>query len=134
MNPALIPILLALAGRVATSPQTMKVAQQTGALATRAVPAIEEATPVIRGATPKMIQSAIGLLKNRLQPEDVNTIGQFAEKVEKGQDKGNLGDLGKTMQSLTTNVFGQPAANWSNKQIKNAFDLVVKGVAGGTYQ
>lgn len=85
-------------------------------------------------ASPEMIQSAIQLLQGNLNKEDVKTIGNFAQAVETGKDKGNLGETGKTMQSLTENVFGKQAANWSNKQIKNAWDQVMQGAVGAQYQ
>src|SRR6266571_4085563 len=109
MNPALIPLILA-AGRIATSPQvTGPVTQNMSALEGEAMPLIQRAGPMIGNIGPQIAQksmqfmgafppskmgnpvaSAISLLKNKLQPEDINTIGQFAEKVERGQDKGNL--------------------------------------------
>ncbi len=73
-------------------------------------------------------------MSGKLTKEDVNTIGNFAQAVETGKDKKNLGQLGNTMQSLTENVFGKKAANWSNKQIKNAWDQVTQGVLGGQQQ
>lgn len=70
-------------------------------------------------------EQAVNLLRNRLTPSDVDTIGRFAEVVETGGGKRNLGELGQTIHSLAKNVFGKDAVNWSNEKIKNAFDLVL---------
>ena len=65
----------------------------------------------------------IAQLRKVLRPDDVKLLGRFAELVETGKAKGNLGELGKTVQSLTENIFGKKAAGLSNKQIKNLWDL-----------
>lgn len=82
-------------------------------------------------ATPAMIQKAVSYLKGNLNKDDIKTIGSFAQKIEEGKGKSNLGELGKTMQSMTEDAFGKQAGNWSNKQIKDAWDMVVQGVQNG---
>ena len=63
----------------------------------------------------------------QLTKEDIQTIGKFSEKVESNKARGNLGELGQTIHSLVTNLFGNQAQSWSNVQIKNALDQVVEG-------
>lgn len=60
--------------------------------------------------------------KPQLTPEDINTFGQFAQKVETGKSRANMGTLGQTIQSVITNLFGNKAANWTNQQVKDALD------------
>lgn len=85
-------------------------------------------------ATPAMVQNAIQLLQGKLNKDDVDIIGRFAQAVETGKGKKDLGIVGHVMQSLTENVFGKKAANWSNVQIKNAFDQILPSVLGPEYQ
>lgn len=56
-------------------------------------------------------------------------IGFFSELVEKGRDKRNLGALGQEVQAMAEDIFGQRARGWSNKQLKQAFDLVFEKVS-----
>lgn len=75
------------------------------------------------------ITKAAQLLKNQrgaVSPFDIRTIGKFGELVETGKASGNMGELGQTIQSLITNLFGTQAKDWGNKKVKTALDLLLK--------
>ena len=77
------------------------------------------------------INKAVQELRGKLTTEDIGIIGKFAELVETKKDKGKLGELGQTIHSLATNVFGKEAETWSNQKIKNSFDLVLGKIGQG---
>ncbi len=78
--------------------------------------------------TAPALEPAIQLLRNKLRPEDINLIGKFAEIVETGGGKKELGQVGSDMSSLVKNVFGKNAETWSNQKVKNVFDLVLQKI------
>ena len=80
--------------------------------------------------TPSVIAQAIAFLRSgggKLLPQDINTIGKFAQFVEQGRSKGNLGQTGQYIQSLSDNLFGKQYGYMTNPILKRAFDLVVQG-------
>lgn len=90
---------------------------------------------VTRAATrfsPALINRAAQILQGKIMPEDIRLFGKFAELVERGKDKGNLGETGRTIQSFITNAFGSQARTWSNLDVKKALDLLLqqKGIYG----
>ena len=80
---------------------------------------------------PNIIAQAIALLRSgggKLLSQDRNTIGRFAQLVEQGRSKGNLGQTGQHIQSLSDNIFGKQYGYMTNPILKRALDLVVQGV------
>lgn len=97
--------------------------------------AVVAAPFVTRAATrfsPALINRAAQILQGKIMPEDIRLFGKFAELVERGKAKGNLGETGRTIQSFVKNVFGREAGGWSNLQVKQAIDLLLqqKGIYG----
>lgn len=83
------------------------------------------------GASPFAKSTAQTIAKRfapKLTKEDIKLIGRFAEIVESKGPKADLGDVGKTVQSLAENMFGRDAATWGNAKLKNAFDLVLQKI------
>lgn len=74
-----------------------------------------------------LMNRATKLVKGKIMPQDIQTFGKFGEMVETGKARGNLGQVGQDVQSFIGNVFGERAARtWSNKQVKEALDLLLK--------
>lgn len=90
--------------------------------------------PLMIGLTGKLNKKFnAGFTKNQIAaiqnftPEDRTIIGRFAQLVETGKGKNNLGELGETIHSMAGNLFGQKnTANMTSKQLKNLFDLALK--------
>lgn len=80
--------------------------------------------------SPIEINKAAKLMRSnpvgRVNLDDMRVIGKFGELVETGKGRNNLGETGKTIQSLITDLFGSKAKDWTNKQIKVALDEVLK--------
>lgn len=70
----------------------------------------------------------IELVRRGFSPEVRDMVGQFSSIVEQypTASRKNLGQLGDYIQTLATSVFGKQVENLTNKQIKNALDLVMQ--------
>ena len=101
-------------------------------MAQGAAPMLRQLPPYVAKATPQLINMAVKLLKGMGsgRKEDIANVGRFAEIVQSGKYKGNLGQLGQTINSFTENIFGKEAGNWTNPVIKNALDQVMQKLYG----
>jgi len=70
----------------------------------------------------------IETVRKGFSPEVRNLVGKFAQIVEDNPNanRKNLGELGEYIQSLGEAVFGKEASNLTNKQLKNALDLIMQ--------
>jgi hypothetical protein len=75
-------------------------------------------------------KKTINTAREAFSPEVKNLIKEFAVKVETsaGANKKNMGQLGDYMQSLAEMIWGKKASNLTNKQLKNAFDILLEQV------
>lgn len=89
--------------------------------------------PVVQGAKAAnpAVQSAIKILRGKITPADRELFGKFAQLVETNKARGNLGQTGQTIQSFIENAFGPQAANWNNKTVKSALDMLLQGIDRG---
>ena len=83
--------------------------------------------------TPEMVKQAAKLLKGRIKPEDMQIMGRFAEMMDKGKGRGNLGQTGVDIQRIAEQIWGKQAANWSNKTINDALNMVNQRLFKGNY-
>lgn len=82
----------------------------------------------------KELEPTVKLLKNRLTSEDVHLLGKFGALVEKSKsqaNRANMGDVGIQMQTFIEAAFGKKAANWTNKEVNNAINYVLRRIAEG---
>jgi len=76
-----------------------------------------------RGFDKKVISEAKDILGNEAR----QSIGRFAQIVETSPsaNRKNLGNLGDEIQSMAETLWGEKAKHLSNKQLKNAFDVLL---------
>lgn len=77
---------------------------------------------------PAVIKNAVALLRGKITPSDRDLFGKFAQSVETNKARGNLGETGQLIQSFIQNAFGKESANWNNRTVKNALDMLLKGI------
>jgi hypothetical protein len=70
----------------------------------------------------------VNTVRNSFSQEVRNLIGKFAQKVESNPNanRANMGALGEYINSVAETVFGKNAANMTNRQLKNAFDVIMQ--------
>lgn len=71
--------------------------------------------------------------RQSFSPEVKSAIGKFASIVESNPsaNKSNLGELGDYVQTVAESLWGERVANLTNKQLKNAFDVLMYQVDQG---
>ena len=81
--------------------------------------------------TKAFTKQQIETVRKGFSPEVRNLVGRFAQAVEQNPqaNRKQLGQLGDYIQSLGETVFGNKAANLTNKQLKNAFDAIMQEAA-----
>lgn len=86
-----------------------------------------------KGQTLGFSKDVVKKARQSFSPEVRSAIGEFAQIVETnpGANKANLGQLGDYVQSVAEGLFGEKAANLTNKQLKNLFDVLVYQVDEG---
>jgi hypothetical protein len=64
------------------------------------------------------------------RPQTKQILGRFAELVESGKGRNQMGLVGEYVDTLARTIFGDGARTLNNRQLKNAFDALQETAAG----